>query len=62
VKDGVVTLSGTVKSRSQKYYVEDLADGTYGVSEVNNDIRVRRDTDASSQSGTGEATGSTWRG
>ncbi|QYY28361.1 BON domain-containing protein [Cupriavidus pinatubonensis] len=62
VKDSVVTLSGTVKSRSQKYYIEDLADSTYGVSEVNNDIRVRRDTDTSSLSGTGETTGSTWRG
>lgn len=61
VKDSVVTLSGTVKNRSQKYYVEDLADATYGVSEVNNDIRVRRDADTS-LSGTGEATGSTWRG
>ncbi|CAG2153113.1 hypothetical protein LMG31506_04747 [Cupriavidus yeoncheonensis] len=43
VKDSVVTLSGTVDNRGQKYYIEELADATYGVSEVNNDIRVRRD-------------------
>ncbi|MEM5430788.1 BON domain-containing protein [Cupriavidus oxalaticus] len=66
VKDGVVSLTGTVRERGQKYYIEDLADGTYGVKEVNNDIRVRREgsgTTAGSMGSTSasEATGSTWR-
>ncbi|WER48781.1 BON domain-containing protein [Cupriavidus sp. WKF15] len=61
VKDGVVTLSGTVNSRSQKYYIEELVDDTYGVREVNNDIHVRRDAGSPSQPGSGEVTGSTWR-
>ncbi|MBF6990284.1 MULTISPECIES: BON domain-containing protein [Cupriavidus] len=63
VNEGVVSLTGTVRERGQKYYIEDLADGTYGVKEVNNDIRVRREghgTSAGSTS-TSEATGSTWR-
>lgn len=66
VNDGVVSLTGTVRERGQKYYIEDLADGTYGVKEVNNDIRVRREGSGSSMGSTGststaEATGSTWR-
>ncbi|MNT07329.1 BON domain protein [compost metagenome] len=63
VSNGVVSLTGTVCERGQKYYIEDLADGTYGVKEVNNDIRVRREgygTSAGS-TGTSEAAGSTWR-
>jgi hypothetical protein len=44
VSNGVVSLSGTVRDRSQKYYIEELADDTYGVTEVSNDIRVRRES------------------
>ncbi|MBP0628764.1 BON domain-containing protein [Cupriavidus sp. AcVe19-1a] len=63
VKEGVVSLTGSVRERGQKYYIEDLADGTYGVKEVNNDIRVRRVDHGTSagSTGTSEATGSTWR-
>ncbi|MBP0634463.1 BON domain-containing protein [Cupriavidus sp. AcVe19-6a] len=63
VKEGVVSLTGSVRERGQKYYIEDLADGTYGVKEVNNDIRVRREDHGTSagSTGTSEATGSTWR-
>lgn len=61
VKDGVVTLSGNVNDRSQKYDIEELVDATYGVSEVNNDIRVRRDAGSTSQSGSDASSGSTWR-
>jgi len=61
VKDGVVTLSGNVNDRSQKYDIEELVDATYGVSEVNNDIRVRRDAGGTSQSGGDASSGSTWR-
>ncbi|NSX14286.1 BON domain-containing protein [Cupriavidus taiwanensis] len=58
VNDGVVSLTGTVRDRGQKYYIEDMADGTYGVKDVNNDIRVRRDSERpgqSSSSGAGSA-------
>ncbi|WP_042880005.1 BON domain-containing protein [Cupriavidus necator] len=68
VSSGVVTLAGTVPSRSQKYYIEDLADSTYGVTEVNNDIRVRREgtgmtggTAATGSPGSTDVSGSTWR-
>ncbi|AGW94879.1 MULTISPECIES: BON domain-containing protein [Cupriavidus] len=68
VSSGVVTLAGTVPSRSQKYYIEDLADGTYGVTEVSNDIRVRREgtgiagsTAATGTPGSTDVSGSTWR-
>ncbi|AMR81908.1 BON domain-containing protein [Cupriavidus nantongensis] len=50
VNDGVVSLTGTVRDRGQKYYIEDMADGTYGVKDVNNDIRVRRDSERAGES------------
>ena len=60
VSDGVVSLTGTVRDRGQKYYIEDMADGTYGVKEVNNDIRVRRDSDRPGESsGSARSAGST---
>jgi hypothetical protein len=60
VSEGVVSLTGTVRDRGQKYYIEDMADGTYGVKEVNNDIRVRRDSEsASASSGSGRSQGGT---
>lgn len=42
VDKGKVTLGGTVHSRGQKYDIEDLADNTFGVTEVENNIRVQR--------------------
>src|SRR4030095_4250097 len=42
VKDGEVTLSGTVDSRRAKYLAEDLCDQVMGVKEVNNQLRVRK--------------------
>ncbi|NUO84720.1 MAG: BON domain-containing protein [Cupriavidus sp.] len=60
VNDGVVSLTGTVRDRGQKYYIEDMADGTYGVKEVNNDIRVRRDSErVGESSGVTRSAGST---
>lgn len=59
VSEGVVSLTGTVRDRGQKYYIEDLADGTYGVKEVHNDIRVRHGT--GSGGAAGDTTASTWR-
>jgi len=42
VKDGRVTLEGTVPTRSMKHSIEDLADYTAGVQDVDNRIRVER--------------------
>jgi hypothetical protein len=42
VKDGKVTLEGTVPTRSMKHAIEDVADHTAGVQEVDNRIRVER--------------------
>jgi len=62
VSNGVVSLSGTVHDRTQKYYIEDIADGTYGVTEVNNDIHVRREgTGMTGAPGSTDASGNTWR-
>ena len=43
VHDGEVTLSGTVKSREEKRAIEDLSEGTLGVREVHNELRVARE-------------------
>lgn len=50
VSGGVVTLSGTVQDRQQKYRIEDMADEVFGVKDVQNQIRVTRE---SGQGGTG---------
>lgn len=44
VSEGVVTLSGTVQDRQQKYRIEDMADDVFGVKDVHNQIRVTRET------------------
>ena len=46
VKDGEVTLTGTVATREQKRRAEDLVDTTSGVRDVTNSLRVRRDVPA----------------
>ena len=43
VKDGEVTLSGTVDDRDQKRRAEDVAESVSGVNDVTNNIRVSRD-------------------
>ncbi len=45
VKQGEVTLSGTVHSRAQKRRAEDLAECSSGVREVTNNIRVAPEQD-----------------
>lgn len=40
VNDGSVTLTGTVQSRQQRYEIEDVADGVWGVKEITNNIKV----------------------
>jgi hypothetical protein len=42
VKEGDVTLSGTVDSRRAKYLAEELCDQVMGVKDVNNQLRVRK--------------------
>ncbi len=43
VEQGTVRLSGTVAQRSDKHRIEDVADDSVGVREIDNRIRVRRD-------------------
>lgn len=45
VKDGVVTLSGSVEQRRIKHRIEDMADDCSGVKDVKNDIRVQSRSD-----------------
>lgn len=40
VKDGEITLSGTVNSREDKHHAEDIAESISGVKDVRNNIRV----------------------
>jgi len=42
VKDGEVTLEGSVQTRSMKHQAEDLADGLPGVKDVHNRLRVMK--------------------
>ncbi|NOV24825.1 BON domain-containing protein [Cupriavidus necator] len=42
VANGVVTLDGTVSERREKYVVEEIADAVFGVTEVDNRLRVQR--------------------
>jgi hypothetical protein len=49
VHEGKVTLEGTVPERWMKHTIEDIADGCWGVQDVENRIRV--------QSGSGSSAG-----
>lgn len=42
VANGVVTLDGTVRERREKYVIEEIADAVFGVTEVDNRLRVER--------------------
>lgn len=44
VKDGEVTLSGTVNNRQAKRLAEDIAESCSGVKEVQNQLRVKQET------------------
>jgi osmotically-inducible protein OsmY len=48
VKDGEVTLTGTVDSRAGKYRAEMITESCSGVSEVQNNLRVTSHTDSPS--------------
>jgi osmotically-inducible protein OsmY len=49
VKDGEVTLTGTVSDRNAKRMAEDIIENVSGVTEVNNQIRVKRETQGGRQ-------------
>lgn len=52
VKDGEVTLEGSVDSRQAKRRAEDLSDGVSGVRHVQNNLRVRTETDVTAGTST----------
>lgn len=59
VLDGVVTLSGTVDDRGQKRAAEDALDTIWGISDVNNQIRVSSSPmQSGSSSSSGQSRGS----
>jgi|GEM_PF-1103096 len=43
VSNGEVTLTGSVNSRQEKFLLEEIADDVNGVSEVHNQVRVKRE-------------------
>ncbi|MEN0059300.1 MAG: BON domain-containing protein, partial [Bdellovibrio sp.] len=50
VKEGEVTLSGSVPERRMKHLAEDCCEHCYGVKEVTNNIRVKKEASPSSSS------------
>jgi osmotically-inducible protein OsmY len=42
VSNGVVMLEGTVQARREKYVIEEIAEAVFGVTEVENRLRVQR--------------------
>lgn len=60
VSSGEVTLSGTVGSRHCRYALEEVADSVPGVKDVTNNIRIKRDHDIETKSGSGSSTGSSY--
>ena len=69
VQSGKVTLDGTVSSRSMKHQLEDLVDRCLGVKDIDNRVRVERESSsggtsssASAESGRKSTTGSSLQG
>ena len=48
VENGEVTLSGEVENRADKRHLEDMIEDVFGVDEVHNHLRLRRETPRSS--------------
>jgi osmotically-inducible protein OsmY len=59
VKDGEVTLNGTVESRMEKRIAEDVAEGCSGVKEVQNHLRVQQKQQEQNQGQTQSSASST---
>lgn len=51
VKDGTVTLRGSVDERWMKYRVEDVADGCSGVKDVRNELRLAKGAGGAGRAG-----------
>jgi hypothetical protein len=49
IANSEVTLSGSIEDRRQKFRAEHLADGVWGVTEVHNQLRVKREREQSNQ-------------
>jgi hypothetical protein len=62
VKDGEVTLTGTGSNRQAKRLAEDLAESCSGVTEVQNQIRVKQETQSTQQGQAGQQGHSTTTG
>ncbi len=52
VANGEVTLTGSVRTRSEKFLAEEIADDVSGVNEVHNQLRVKREQTAPFESST----------
>lgn len=53
VKSGEVTLSGTVPGRAEKFEIERIVDAIYGVSDIENKLKIKRQGSMSEQSSSG---------
>jgi hypothetical protein len=58
VKDGEITLSGTVDSRQTKRQVEDLCEDALGVKNVQNNLRVKKEGEEEESSRGSSSSGS----
>jgi osmotically-inducible protein OsmY len=54
VESAEVTLTGTVRDRQTKRQLEDVVEDVFGVDEVNNHLRLRREEAQASTTGTTE--------
>src|ERR1043165_773419 len=59
VKDGDVTWNGSVRSREEKRYAEDVVEHVMGVRDVSNHLKVSRDVVGSARSGANSQLGLT---
>jgi hypothetical protein len=57
VSGGEVTLTGTIESGAARREIERVAETVPGVKDVNNQLRVKRDTGDGSESSTGDRQG-----
>jgi len=46
VENGIVKLTGSVRSRQEKIAIEDAIENVSGINEVQNDIKVQKNSDA----------------
>ncbi|ABS27340.1 BON domain-containing protein [Anaeromyxobacter sp. Fw109-5] len=56
VENGEVTLTGTVRSRREKWWLEELVEGVFGVEDVHDHLRVARTDAPGQETGPGRST------